>query len=518
MELEKTFIHKNQVIASAYTQATVEDDYNLPDYKPDLMKLIDTKSLVAIEETKVGNQSVFVQGKLQFSVLYRGESPEREISSLTGELPFREKINLKGVEELDPVTVRADVAELGVSVINSRKLSFRAVLEFWAESGKTGDTAFPVGVSPEKNCEIRKTERQILQLVENRRDVVRIRQEISLPQEKPNAGELIWHICGLEGVGTHLAGDSLEITGTARVCVLYKGMNEAPFEWYETSVPVTGVISCQYGASADYFQVRLCNTHSAVELREDADQEMRRIGLDLDLDVDLSLWKEEQLEFLEDMYSLTKDLKLTRSSELMEQILIKNYGKTRVSGEMKLDDLEEAIYLCAGQSKVRILRTQIVEDGVEVQGELRVSVLCLTADDDIPLTCAKEVFPFTQILEAKGIDGNSRVELEADTDRLQLTLTDAHHADVRGEIQLNMMVFAREMVPVIQDAEEEEPDEKELHSRPGMVGYIVRPGESLWDIAKEYHTTLEELRQTNHLESDVLLPGQKLLVVKTMML
>ena len=41
MELEKNFIHKNELIASAYAQATVEDDYNLPDYKPDLMKMID---------------------------------------------------------------------------------------------------------------------------------------------------------------------------------------------------------------------------------------------------------------------------------------------------------------------------------------------------------------------------------------------------------------------------------------------------------------------------------------------
>ena len=96
-ELEKNFIHKNELIASAYAQATVEDDYNLPDYKPDLMKMIDAVGEVELEETKVGSQSVFVQGKLKFSVLYRGESGEKRISSLQGEIPFREKINMDGV-------------------------------------------------------------------------------------------------------------------------------------------------------------------------------------------------------------------------------------------------------------------------------------------------------------------------------------------------------------------------------------------------------------------------------------
>ena len=111
MELEKNFIHKNELIASAYAQATVEDDYNLPDYKPDLMKMIDAVGEVELEETKVGSQSVFVQGKLKFSVLYRGESGEKRISSLQGEIPFREKINMDGVEELDPET--AEELEMG---------------------------------------------------------------------------------------------------------------------------------------------------------------------------------------------------------------------------------------------------------------------------------------------------------------------------------------------------------------------------------------------------------------------
>lgn len=514
MELEKNFIHKNEMLASAYSQASVEDDYNLPDYKPDMMKLIDAKGFVEVEETKVSSQSVFVQGKLKFAVLYRGESVDRGISSLNGEIPFREKINVNGVEELDPVTVRADVADLGISVINSRKLSLRGVLEFFVESRTVTDAAFPVGVAADADCEVKRTEKQMLQLVENKKDIVRIRQELSLPKEKANGSELIWHVTSLEGINTRLNGDGVEISGLAHICILYRGMDEAPFDWYETSVPVSGMLPCQMCAAVDHFQVKICNIRSEVELREDADQEMRQIALELDLEVELSLWKEEQVEFVDDMYSLSKELKLARTDEVMEQVLIKNYGKTKVSGEMKLDELEEAIYLCAGQGKVRIRKTQIVEDGVNVQGELQVSVLCLTADDDIPLTCAKEIFPFTQVLEARGIDEECRVELEADTDHLQMTLTDAHHADVRGEIQLNMMVFSRERVPVIQSVAEEALDEQALQESPGMVGYIVCKDDSLWDIAKENHTTVEDLRQTNHLEDDDVTVGQKLLIVK----
>ena len=196
-------------------------------------------------------------------------------------------------------------------------------------------------------------------------------------------------------------------------------------------------------------------------------------------------------------------------------MLIKNSGKAKGSGEMTVDELEKAMYVGSGDSRIRIRRKEIVEKGVEVEGDLTVDALYLTGDEDLPLGCARRTFPFTQILEAEGIDENSLVDLEAGVEQLQLTLSDGHHAAVRGEIQLNMMVFSREELPMIQRVEEREPDEQALQESPGMVGYIVQKGDSLWKIAKENHTTVDNLREINSLEEDAIFPGQKLLIVKS---
>ena len=91
MELEKNFIHKNELIASAYAQATVEDDYNLPDYKPDLMKMIDAVGEVELEETKVGSQSVFCSGEAQIFGAVPGRVRGKRISSLQGRFPSGKK-------------------------------------------------------------------------------------------------------------------------------------------------------------------------------------------------------------------------------------------------------------------------------------------------------------------------------------------------------------------------------------------------------------------------------------------
>ena len=126
-------------------------------------------------------------------------------------------------------------------------------------------------------------------------------------------------------------------------------------------------------------------------------------------------------------------------------------------------------------------------------------------------------FPFTQILEARGIQTGDRVEITTAIDDLQVNLADARHAALRGEIQLNMMVFARENISALCSVEEREMDLQKLQERPGMIGYIIQKDDSLWDIAREKHTTVDSLRESNHLESDVLMPGQKLLITKSVL-
>ena len=49
----------------------------------------------------------------------------------------------------------------------------------------------------------------------------------------------------------------------------------------------------------------------------------------------------------------------------------------------------------------------------------------------------------------------------------------------------------------------------------GITVYFVQSGDELWDIAKRYHTTSEDILGTNKLESDVTLGvGQQLLIPK----
>ena len=49
---------------------------------------------------------------------------------------------------------------------------------------------------------------------------------------------------------------------------------------------------------------------------------------------------------------------------------------------------------------------------------------------------------------------------------------------------------------------------------PGITVYVVKQGDTLWNIAKKFYTTVEEIRQMNELEEEELSVGTPLLLVK----
>ena len=57
-------------------------------------------------------------------------------------------------------------------------------------------------------------------------------------------------------------------------------------------------------------------------------------------------------------------------------------------------------------------------------------------------------------------------------------------------------------------------DMKKKAASPGIVGYVVKDGDSIWSIAKEYYSSLDSIRKMNSLESDNIQKGDKLIVVK----
>ncbi len=71
MEFLRKEINTSILVASKYTQLTIDDDFNIPDVKDDIDKIVAKNGYIVIEEVEAEEGKVRISGIVYFSSLYK---------------------------------------------------------------------------------------------------------------------------------------------------------------------------------------------------------------------------------------------------------------------------------------------------------------------------------------------------------------------------------------------------------------------------------------------------------------
>ena len=159
-------------------------------------------------------------------------------------------------------------------------------------------------------------------------------------------------------------------------------------------------------------------------------------------------------------------------------------------------------------------RKEIVEDGVKISGVIDASVLYVSGREDIPLGSVKGSIPFEQTVEIPGVKPDTLIFLNSLLDQIIAVMLADGEIEVKAVASLDVIAFDRVVMPMISDYTLEELDKSMRNKAPGLIGYVVKEGECLWDIAKQYYTTMESVMELNGLENENVKAGDMLLLAK----
>ena len=534
MQLNKIKLHSCTTFASAQSQITLDDDYNVPDYRPDIVKVLKEKGELHFDEAKAAAGAAWLKGRLVFRVLYRSDQENGKISCLKGEIPFQEKLNMDGVQEYDVIQASGEIEDLTIGVIHSRKISVRAVILLKTEEPREKEDELCVGIEADDGCEKRYRNTNILQLLCMKRDQCRQKSEITLLSSKPNVQEILWKSLEIRNLDTKMGQDGVKLSGEVLISVLYQEEEETDrVQWYETVIPLDCGVECDAGTEADIiYKVKARPASMELEVKPDYDGEERVLVLELVMNLDIRVWKEQEISMLEDIYSLKKEIIPVRTGVTLHHISVKNDSQCRLTEQMELAESQEKILqICSCEGTVHLESTELTEQGVRAEGILVTELLYITTDDQMPIGSAREIYPFEQLIEIpqqtarternkpeelEALERKNKLQTELDCriSQLSAVMLDQDHVEIKAVIGLDLLAFEQEQIDNITDTREEPLDMEQLQKRPGLVGYIAKDGDSLWSIAKENHTTVEDILRDNHRTDENLCRGEKILIVK----
>ena len=515
LELEKRNIHRNRLKSQTGTQVTLDDDFIVPDTMDDISEVILDSGLIQLEPVKVQRERITVRGKLDFHVLYRKE--EGGLQALGGSIPFEEAINVPDLDEKDYVSVSWQLEDLNTEMIHSRKLGIKAIVTLEAKAESLYDTEAAVdvrGADDEIHLQVRRERIPAAAIALRRKDTYRLKQDITLPGSKPVIERMLWTEMKLAGCQAKPLDGQIHLEGTLMVFALYEGGESGMVQWVEESIPFSGEVEMQ-GATADMIPViGLKLIHRDLEEKPDYDGEMRELSVDAVIELDVRLYEEQELELLQDLYATNREIVLDTGEAVFDQILTRNFGKCRVAekGEMETDP--RVLQICHSSGSVKLDGVEVRENELAVDGVLEVKLLYLTDEDARPVQAATRLVPFHYEAETPGITEDSIWYLEPGLEQLTAVMAGGGQAELRGVITLDLFVLQPETRQIILQAQVHPVDTEKMKAMPGIVGYLVQPGDSLWDVAKRFHTTEKSILEANELPGDAIKAGDCLILVK----
>lgn len=516
MELIKKNVHMNKLKCKSSLQLTLDDDFNVPDVKPDIYKIIKEQGAIKINDVKMLNGKLMVKGALIFNILYLSDENERPVHNISGEVPFDEVIQLNDACTGDDAIVNWELEDLTTGIINSRKLSVKSIVRLTVLVEELYDEATAVSVEGDEDVEYINKRITVTDIAVDKKDTFRIKDQVHLPSNKGNINEILYSELVLRNPEVRLLENKFNVKGELLVFALYSSVDEEnPVDYIETELPFNTTIDCN-GCLEDMIDdIDFAVTSKNIDIMPDVDGEERNIDVEAVVEMGIKVYEEEELELLSDIYSPKCELTPVTKEANYESLLVKNNSKVRVNDRIKISNNEPGILqICHAAGDVKIDEVNLVDNGLEVNGVVEVQILYICADDLRPLSSLKGMIPFTQVIEVKGIKMTSIYNVKPCLEQLSVMMLDSEEIEVKAGIGLNAIVFDSISEPIISDFKVSEIDYQKLRDMPSVIGYIVKNQEDLWSIAKKFYTTRARIKELNELEDENIKVGDKLLIMK----
>ena len=181
---------------------------------------------------------------------------------------------------------------------------------------------------------------------------------------------------------------------------------------------------------------------------------------------------------------------------------------------VELPSSQSILQVCNVEASVSIDETNRTPYGIMVEGVVGTQVTFLNKNNGGALSSATFDIPFSYEIEVNGINEGVTYSIVPFVDRINAVQMDDTSIELKAEVSLDVLAFTNETVKAVLDIEEKPVDVEKKKKLPGVIGYIVKDGDTLWSIAKTYYTTVDRIKELNELDSDMIGIGDKLVIMK----
>lgn len=473
-----------KVVSQVQTQEQTQE-LRLPDGMPDIGRVLGCWGLPLIRSKEWRADGMSVSGGVMVWVLYVPEDGT-EPRTVDTWLPFQMKWDFPETKRDGTICTSVRLKSADARSTSARKLMTRAGISILGEAYEAVDTQVFLPETTEEDVQLLRRTYPMMLPKEAGEKSFQLDEELTLPEDTPKVWKILRYLLEPQISEQKVMAGKLVFRGNCRMELLYAQEGGELHRW-ETEIPFSQYadLDSDYTGRAEGVVIPLM---TGAELDRD---EEGRLHLKCGITGQYRIFDRIMVEVVEDAYSpnrkveaLMQELQLpVRLDSRREQIPFRQ--ETRVGGQKCVDtclfwDLPDCRQ--KGDSVEIRLPGQYQILYVDEEGRLQSTAGHLEETREIPSQMGNEMF-------AVGwMPTSPRCTIGEDT------------MEISADITLDITADREESVPMVtalQLGEAEEPDP----ARPTVI--VRRAGENrLWDLAKECGSTVDAIREANHLQQE----------------
>ena len=487
------------------TQILIEGEILAPDNKPDIGQILGVESEIFIERYEIGAERINYKAKLELKILYLSNGI---LQSIVVSKPAEDFINILGLTKDASVKINAQLLNIEYVLINDRKVSYKAIVNVTAQAVVKETHELVTEIETDQG-EIfsKKSELSVHEFLKTSADKIVIKEEVEIPAEKGQIDEILTTNTRVHTTETRVTPAGISVSGISNLSFLYRSGEVVDF--IEKDIPFSSTLPLDLEEA--FVDVTLVVVDKHIRLAQNDDGEERIIEAEITILANISASEKKTIEILTDVYGTKENIETQNISLSYPRFVLQGKSQANIKEIVNIEG-PEILQIFRVSGNVVLDEVTIYEDKIVAEGIIDADILYIAKSDSTPMYSFKQMIPFSHTIEAIGSKPGMVANVCAVLDSIYFNMLTEKEVELRIMVSFNNSLTENLITEAITDVSFTElgPDESA-----SIIVYIIQRGDTLWQIAKRYKTSPEELASINEIEDpNLIFPGQKLIIIK----
>lgn len=503
VEATKETLCINQIIGQKLDTAIIEEDFVVPDIKPDILNTINTDANICIYKKEVMDGKIKIEGSINAYIIYLADDEQSEVRSLNTTLDFSQIIDFETLRVGMMVESNLGIKQIECRVLNGRKINVRAILDIDLKAYSNENLEFMEGINDIKDIQLLKKHFDVNSLLGTGNTKVYAKDTIVI-DNIDELSEIMKVNIDIKNEETKVSYNKILVKADAEVKIMYLTTDNRICT--KTSlIPIMGFIDMQ-----DVTDENICDIKFEIKniLLKPNSMEEHSIYAEIEIDIVACVYQNKSLDIIQDLYSPTVNL-------AYKQKIIKVIGKREIVKDL-CAIRDKQVISEIGSNKIYdvdvkpvILNQSILANRIVYGGEVEVKLLFASSNSS-KMDSKTITIPFDFNMNLPGINSEAGINTRMQVQAKDFVIMPDESIDIKIDLEFMVDTFRNEDISVIEEVNVEENRSEERYS---ITIYFVKPGDTLWKIAKRFRSTVDAIATLNNVEDEKNLQiGQQLFI------